>query len=206
MLHLQQLLVQPCCDAGVLAATQGLQGLRHLVDLLNLPGKARRKTFYDKIEIPADALPLASAEGPMAGLNPAKMDGLVIDDRQAKKHGDWGSGTGLKGFVGHSYLYSTNSNASIRFEFEAPKDGRQDIRVAYLPHENRGTHVPVKVTVNGKTSEVSIDMSKPAPLKDNFISVGTFDLKKGAKCSVEISAAEAGGHAHADAVQIISVP
>ncbi|MEZ6121552.1 MAG: FAD-dependent oxidoreductase [Planctomycetaceae bacterium] len=177
--------------------------LQELVDLLNLPGKARRKTVYDKIEIPADALPMASPEGPLPGLDPKKMEGLVIDDRQAEKIGDWGSGTGLKGYVGHSYLYSTNANAVIRFSFKAPAAGAQEIRLAYLTHENRGTHVPVKVTAGGQTRELTIDMTKEAPLKDNFISLGTFDLPKDAACVVEIRAADAGGHAHADAVQIL---
>ncbi|MCA9084126.1 MAG: FAD-dependent oxidoreductase [Planctomycetaceae bacterium] len=177
--------------------------LGELVDLLNLPGKAHRKTVYDTIEIPEDALKLAGPMGPMPGLDPEKMEGIVIDDRQAERTGDWGSGTGLKGFVGYGYLYSTNANASIRFALTAPKTARYDVRIAWLPHENRGTRVPVIVTIDGKSTEHQIDMTKPAPLKDNFGSLGPVNLTAGQIATIEIKAANAGGHAHADAVQLV---
>lgn len=180
--------------------------LEELVDLLHLPGKAHRKTVYDKVEIPEDAMDLASPTGPLPGLDPKKMDGLVIDDINAEKKGDWGSGGGLKGFVGQSYLYSTNPSSSIRFKFEAPTTGKQELRLAYLNHENRGTRVPVSIRIGDQEKLVRIDMTKPAPLKDNFISLGTFDMTKGTAGYVEINAADAGGHAHADAIQILPAP
>ena len=139
----------------------------------------------------------------MTGLDPAKLDGLVIDDTAAKKKGNWTSGTGLKGFVGHGYLYSTDSNASIRFKFEAPSTGKQEIRLAWLPHENRGKHVRVTVVAGEESKSLKVDMTRPAPLKNNFFSLGTFDLKKGTACHVEVKAGDAGGHAHVDAVQIV---
>jgi len=179
--------------------------LEELVDLLNLPGKARRKTVYENIEVPDDAMTLASASGPMEGLDPNQLDGIVIDDSAAEKSGNWGTGTGLKGFVGHSYLYSTDTNASIRFNFEAPKSGTYEVRLAYLPHENRGPHVPVTVQIGDESAAVKIDMTKPAKLKDNFTSLGIFKLAKGQKGFVEVKAAGAGGHAHADAIQLLLV-
>ncbi len=58
-------------------------------------------------------------------MDPAKLEGLVIDDTQAIKTGNWTEGTGLKGYVGWNYLYAgENSNASIRFEAKVPATGR----------------------------------------------------------------------------------
>ncbi len=179
--------------------------LEELVDLVNLPGKARRKTVYDPIEIPDDAMTLAGPTGPALGLEPKKMDGTVIDDVDAEKTGNWVSGTGLKGFVGNSYLYSSDGKAAIRFNFEAPKSGTYEIRLAYLAHENRGKHVAVTVQVNDQPQLVKIDMTKPPTLKDNFTSLGRFTLTQGQKGFVEIKAAGAGGNAHADAVQLLLV-
>ncbi|MFP6887714.1 MAG: FAD-dependent oxidoreductase, partial [Opitutales bacterium] len=41
--------------------------LDDLIELIKLPGKARRATVHDKIVIPADALPLASPHGVPSG-------------------------------------------------------------------------------------------------------------------------------------------
>ena len=174
--------------------------------LIQLPGKARRKTVNDNVVIPSDALPLASPTGPLAGLDPRKMDGIVIDDTKAKKTGKWTSGKGLKGFVGSSYLYAgTNSNASIQFEFSIPSTGKYEIRLAYLPHANRGTQVPVTVRIGEQETAYSIDMSKPAPIKNLFFPLGTLDLKAGETGSVIVSTKDAGGTAHVDAIQILQV-
>ena len=177
--------------------------LDELIELLHLPGKARRKTVYDPITIPDDAMKLAGPYGPMPGLDPEKMDGLVIDDKDAEKKGKWTSGTGLKGFVGFGYLYSSNPDSSIRFRFKAPANGDHDVRLGYLPHENRGTRVQVRVSVGGKKHEAKVDMTKKPPLKNSFISLGTFAMKKGEEGFVEVLAADAGGNTHVDAIQIL---
>jgi hypothetical protein len=41
--------------------------LAELLDLLKLPGKARRDTVYDKVQIPDDAMELAGSMGPPSG-------------------------------------------------------------------------------------------------------------------------------------------
>ena len=173
--------------------------------LLKLPGKAYRKTVDDEFIIPDDALPLAGAHGPMTGLDPAKLAGLVIDDRQAKKSGKWTEGTGLKGYVGWGYLYAgANSGASIRFEAKAPETGRFDIRLAYQPHENRGSQVPVSIQISDKSDSREVNMQEP-PKETGFVSLGHFELKKGETLSVVLTTKNAGGNVHADAVQIVRV-
>ncbi len=173
--------------------------------LLKLPGKARRKTVEDDVVIPKDAFPLAGSHGPLSGLNPEKLAGIVIDDTQAQKSGKWSKGTGLKGYVGWSYLYTgAGSGASIRFSAKVPAEGRYEVRLAYLTHENRGTQVPVSVQAGDIKQSVKINMKKPAPLKDHFISLGQFDLKKGEAINVVVGTENAGGTVHADAVQIIT--
>ena len=175
-------------------------------ELLKLPGKARRKTVTAKIVIPDDALPLAGAHGPPTGLNPEKLDGIVIDDTQAKKSAGWTAGTGLKGYVGWNYLYSgNNSGATIRFTAKAPATGQFDVRLAYLPHENRGAEVPVSVQTGKFVKQLKINMKDTPPLKDSFISLGQFDVQEGDEISVTVGTKNAGGNAHADAVQIVRI-
>ncbi|MEP3482686.1 MAG: FAD-dependent oxidoreductase [Fuerstiella sp.] len=179
--------------------------LPDLLDLLQIPGKSRRATVYDKIEIPEDAMELAGPTGLPPGLSTKKLPGIVIDDREATKVGKWTEGTGLKGFVNYGYLYSSDPTATITYPIEVEGNGTYDIRLGYLPHENRGTQVSVTVTINGKATTTKIDMTKPAPLKNSFISLGKFKLSQSAKTTVTVFAKNAKGNTHVDAVQLLAV-
>jgi hypothetical protein len=176
-------------------------------ELLQLPGKARRATLQSAIEIPADALPLAAPEGPPTGIDPRKLarekGAVVRDDGEATREGPWQPGASLAGFVGSGYLYaSSDSGATAKYELQAPAPGTYDVLVAWRPHENRGSAVPVLVeTAEGRTS-VRFDMRKPAPL-DGFASAGKVRLGKGDQCVVVISTDGAKGNAHADAVMLV---
>jgi hypothetical protein len=172
--------------------------------LLRLPGKAYRAKVGEEFTIPADALPEAGPNGAPTGLDPKSLPGLVIDDRDAVKSGNWTEGTGLKGYVGFGYLYAgPNSNATCTWELDTPSTGTWEVRIAYQPHENRGTTVPVRTTTPHGSADVRIDMTKPAPLERGFISLGKFKLEKGDRVKVTIGTQGAAGNAHADAVQIV---
>ena len=175
--------------------------------LLKLPGKARRETVHDPIQIPPDALPEAGPLGPPSGLDPAKLGGVVVDDAQARKSGNWTHGEGLKGFVGYGYCYaSANSNAAMNFSPKIPAAGLYDVRVAYQPHENRGTRVPVTIeSAAGRTGK-RINMREAPPLENGFISLGRFRFERDESVSIEVSTEDAGGTVHADAVQLVPVP
>jgi len=177
-------------------------------ELLKLPGKARRATLADPIEIPADALPLAGSHGPPTGVDPAKLaqekGAIVRDDREAKREGKWSEGQGLRGYVGYGYRYAgPDSGATATYELRAPAPGTYDVLVGWQPHENRGTAVPVMVeTAAGRTS-TRLDMQKPAPLEGGYGSVGRVTLGKGDACVVVIATDGAKGNAHADAVLLV---
>ncbi|QDU59469.1 hypothetical protein Pan216_02970 [Planctomycetes bacterium Pan216] len=178
--------------------------LGDLFDLLELPGKARRITIGGPTTIPDDVLPNAGSRGPYTGLDPGKLDGIVIDDQQAKKVGQWTSGTGLKGYVGYNYLYSSGgSDASIQFDFVPKQSGLHEVRLAYLPHENRSSNAHVEVHAADGIKTVSVDMKKDPPLANGFISLGEHLFKKGQPVKVILSAKPSKGTVHADAVQIL---
>jgi hypothetical protein len=176
-----------------------------LETLLKLPGKAHRQTVDAEFVVPDTSLPLASPSGPPTGIDPAKLDGIVVDDTKAQREGPWTAGTGLKGYVGWSYLYAANSTgATIRFDVTAPDAGEFELRLAYLAHENRGKHVPTIVQVaGGSPRKLSIDMTQTPPIDEGFISLGKYELNKGDKISVTLEADNAGGNVHADAVQLL---
>jgi hypothetical protein len=171
--------------------------------MLELPGKARRATVNDEIVIPKDALPLAGPHGPPTGLDPKELKGLIVDDRDAQKQGTWTEGQGLKGYVGYGYHYSTNG--SIKYELKAPKPGKFELRLAYQPHENRGDKVPVLVETQAGRKPIEINMQKAPPLENGFVSLGEYTLSEEEPVIVVLSTQGAGGHVHADAVQLIEV-
>ena len=178
--------------------------LDELKELLQLPGQARRETVDAAIQMPKTLLP-ANPYGPPSGIDPAKLPGLVIDDKQAKLTGKWTSGEGLKGFVGYNYLYaSPGSGATARFDFSVPKDGEYEIRLAYRCHRNRASNAPVTVNSPDGIKTLQIDQKTKAPLEHGFISLGVYHLKAGAPAAVVLATEGADGLVHADAVQVLA--
>ncbi len=179
-------------------------------ELLALPGKARRATLADDIVIPTDALPLAGPYGPPTGVDPVTlaeaMEAVVVDDRQAVLEGGWTEGDGLKGYVAYGYRYApADSGATARFELTAPADGDYEVLLAWQPHENRGTAVPVLLeTPSGRTT-TSLDMTKRASLDGSYGSVGRLRLAADDPCVVVLGTEDAGGFVHADAVLLVPV-
>jgi hypothetical protein len=178
--------------------------------LLALPGKARRSTVTDEIEIPEDALPLAGAYGPATGLDPATLakekQAVVVDDRQAVLEGSWTEGEGLKGYVAYGYHYAgADSGATARFELTAPADGEYELLLAWQPHENRGTRVPVLIETSAGRSTTTLDMTKQPTLDGKFGSIARLRLSAEDPCVVVISTEGAGGFVHADALLLVPV-
>ncbi len=177
-----------------------------MAELLNLPGKARRTNVNAEIQIPADALPLAEPSPLSEAIDPASLAGLVVDDPAARLEGDWTVGTGLPGYVGTSYLYAAkDSQAAIHFTFNAPSSGTYELRLAYQPHENRATNVPVEVRRAEQHRTFRVNMQEPPPAENGMISLGNLDLSQGEPVTVTISTKGCDGFVHADAIQVLRV-
>jgi hypothetical protein len=170
--------------------------------LLQLPGKARRQSLSSDVVIPADAM---SLPGP-PGLDPARMEGVVIDNRDAKVSGSWTSGSGLNGYVGYEYLYaSANSGSKVKYSWKTAEEGLISFRLIYGAHENRGKAVPVTIQIGNSTKQVMVDMTKAPAGKDGSHELGRFEVKKGEEVFVEIGTENAGGVVHADALQLVKI-
>ncbi len=178
--------------------------LDDLLDLLRLPGKARRSTPSAEIVIPADALPLAGPEGPPSGLDPSKLEGVVVDDVAAKLLGKWTSGTGLKNYVGYGYQYASSaSGATATFRLKPTKAGRYVVQVFSLPHENRSTKTPVSVRLGDLKRDYRIDQRSKSD--DDVISLDEFDVSPSQEVIVTIDTVGADGTVHVDAVRLLEV-
>lgn len=182
---------------------------RHLTELktlAHLPGATRRETVHAPLIIPPNPPPLPPPPAP-AGIDPKSLPGIVVDDTQARLTGDWGKTGTLKGYIGSGYRYATPaSKATARFEFQVPKDGRYEVRLAHQPHENRARNTPVTIFCPEGEKHLEVNQQTPPPVPPTFVSLGVFPFTAGKVWAVEIRAASANGYVHADAVQVVPAP
>ncbi len=148
---------------------------------------------------------------PVAGLDPKKLPGTVLDDSQAERTGNWSTSSSIGGFVGSAYLHDANEDKGqkqARFKFEIKVGGRYEILIAYTPNPNRATNVPVTITTadGDRTIEVNQRIA-PRPAAGStdkgFHSLGLFRLAADKRCDVTISNRGTDGHVIVDAVQLI---
>ncbi|OYW75169.1 MAG: NADH-dependent oxidoreductase [Verrucomicrobia bacterium 12-59-8] len=177
------------------------QYLDILKDLMNQPGAMRRASLEADLKMPADAKTLP----PVAedSINPAKLEGIVIDDAEAELTGKWAHGEGLKPFVGKYYSYTSDKDASARFAFSVKQTGNYEVRIFFQPHENRAKTAPVSVLSADGEKVITVDQTKPAQGKDGAESLGVFRFNAGEEAAVIFRTLNAGGNVHLDAVQII---
>ncbi len=178
--------------------------LSSLLELLKLPGKAHRSTPSGEIIVPDDILPLAGPTGPMSGKDPAKVEGIVVDDKQAKLTGKWTSGTGLKNYVGWSYLYaSAKSKATATFTAKVKEAGTYKVQLFSQAHKNRSTNTPVTVQVAGRESRHQVNQREKSP--DDILTVTEIHAEAGSEVTIAITCEGVDGSVHVDAIRLLKV-
>jgi hypothetical protein len=180
--------------------------LEHLKELMRQPGGARRQSVDSSLVLPEGAEP--SAPKSMADLGPKAFQrpttGVVIDDDEAKLSGEWTEGESL-GHVGPGYHYASGKQrAEARYEFNVPKTGRYEVRVAWEQHPNRATNATCAIAAKDGVKTVKLDQRGKTP--EGFHSIGVFEFSANQPTSIVISNVGADGAVHADAVQIVPAP
>lgn len=173
--------------------------LDELLELLRLPGKARRPTVDDEIMIPDDAMTSAGPMGPMPGRDPSKLPGIVVDDREGEFQGKWNESAGLKGYVSWAYQYGNGDSISARLTAKVPEAGQYRLMIYSSPHANRGNTVPISIVAGGKELG-SVRINQREDGEDGPIEAGTFELPAGKDITVVFSGKGAGGTVHVDAI------
>lgn len=144
-------------------------------------------------------------DGPIgrAGISPAKLDGVVVDDTQAKRQGAWLTSSAVGKYVGNGYVHNNASQepTAIRFEAKLPSAGEYEVRLAYAAHSNRADKVVVEIEHAGGATKVHIDQRKPPAIDALFVSLGTFEFGTQGPAAVTLRNDGATGYVVADAVQ-----
>ena len=191
-------------SAGVAAALAAKQN----VTVQKLPYPALRERLLAQkqvLEIPVLAAPSPETKGAMS-IDPAKLPGIVLDDKQATLEGEWKSSSGFKPYIGTGYVHDDkrgDGHSMATFRFKAPKSGRYDLRIAYSPHETRAKKVPITIESGTQKTALTFDQTQPLPAGEAFRSAGFIQLTSDAETKIVISNTGTEGFVILDAVQII---
>ena len=138
-------------------------------------------------------------------LDPAKLSGIVVDDTQAVKTGEWVHSTATGPFVGEGYLHDGNRDQGklrVRFTPKLPAAGKYEVRLFYPPNPNRATNVLVVIRCVDRELRARVDQRQP--LKgEQGVSLGIYPFAAGETGWVEIRNDGANGYVIADAVQFV---
>ena len=136
-----------------------------------------------------------------AAVSDLKFDGLVLDDRDAQKTGEWIESGAMGHHVGTGYIHDGNAHKGemkVTFTPHVPASGEYELVLISTPNSNRASNVPVTVSVGGTTQLLKVNEKSAAthPL-------GKFALRKGRETTVTISNARTDGFVVVDGLQLI---
>lgn len=124
----------------------------------------------------------SSGKDPAKSLDPKKLEGIVVDDDEAKIVGEWVSSTSNTGYVGTRYIHDAaigKGKKSVTFPAMIPKSGKYEVQLSYTMGTNRAQKVPVAIMHDVGEKKVLIDQTKRPPILGSFVSLGTFHFEEG---------------------------
>jgi hypothetical protein len=128
-----------------------------------------------------------------------KVSGILVDDPDALKTGEWTASTSTPPFMGVGYVHDGNADRgkkSIRFAPKLPSAGAYQVILHYPPHPNRASSVAVVIHSEEAEQTVRVDQRRAAPALGPF----RFPAEGG---WVEIRNEGADGFVVADAVEFV---
>jgi hypothetical protein len=136
------------------------------------------------------------------------LPGVVVDDADARKVGNWKDSQFEKNYVGNGYCHDESTGKgekTISFIPKLPRDGQYEVRFAYSHSVNRAPDVPVTVFSADGEKTIRINQQKPPPIDGRFISLGVFRCEVAGQSFVMVANEGTTGYVIADAVQFIPV-
>jgi cytochrome c553 len=205
--------------AGILKSTQVVKHDNVSAwNMVDLPVEAKEAQILAKQDAAVAALKRQIAERKAADakagksnvaagpIDPTTLEGIVVDDVDAKVVGPWKHSTYAKRFVGKGYLFddaTSKVDKTITFQPEFPKSGRYEVRLAYEQGTNRASKVAVRIFHTDGDDTIYVDQKKDPDIDGRFVSLGKFHFAKGNQWFVMLSTEGANGLVVADAVQFI---
>ncbi|MBI4657384.1 MAG: FAD-dependent oxidoreductase [Verrucomicrobia bacterium] len=189
---------------GQSAATAGALAIEAGIAVQEVPYARLRERLLKDGQILEAAVP---SPGRREGLDPAKLNGVVVDDSQAQVKGRWTDSSAIGPWIGRNYRHDGNARdgkAEARFETRLPKSGSYEVRLAYTPNENRASRVQVEVHHASGRRSVVINQKQRPPIDDLFVSLGVFEFIAARPAAVVVSNHGTDGYVIIDAVQWVA--
>jgi len=182
------------------------------VAVQKLPYSQLRKRLLAQgqvLELPDSSL-LELASGSIAAKT---LQGIVLDDADAKLTGNWSRSTNFKPYIEDGYVFSGEKDsktqgdgkATATFRFKVPKSGRYHLLMAYSAHPSRAKNVPVSVSSGDSRKTFVVDQTRPLPSGRRFRPVGTVDLRADVETVIQVTNADTIGFVILDALQLLPV-
>ena len=138
----------------------------------------------------------------------SELSGIVIDDTQAKRVGEWSTSRHVKQYVGEGYLTDDDlgkGEKTLTFQPEFKKAGLYDVRLSYVSLGNRAESVPVSLlTVDGEI-DLKINMREEPTIDGRFLSLGKYRFDPSNQWFVMVSNEGTSGFVTVDCVQFVPV-
>jgi hypothetical protein len=136
----------------------------------------------------------------------AALEGIVVDDADAKKTGSWRQSHATPSFVGDGYsVVAPSDSGDAVYALPVSKPGRYELRLSYAAHENRAGRVAIDIAHAGGTATKTINQQQTPPIDGLFVSLGNYRLEPSKPATVTIHGSGAGGYVVADAIQALPV-
>ena len=134
--------------------------------------------------------------------------GIMLDDSDAKKVGDWTNSQFSKHYIGDGYAHDGNKDKgqkTLTFSPAVPKAGLYEVRLAYNAGDSRATNVPIEILDLDGEHDLKINQRTPPPIDHRFVSLGKFRFDESGQWYVLISNEGTDGHVIVDALQLLPV-
>lgn len=208
--------------AGILRSTKTLRNytdnVAHWVDTpLPLDGEAEGRMQRHERKVKQLQAQIASLKDDLRDadsadlrkqktISPAELPGIVVDDSEAQKVGEWKESQMYGPFIGSSYVHDLNEGKgekTISFPAKLPKTGRYEVRVAFNAGPNRAERAMVNI-LHADGEELKDLKLATTNLKGlQFASMGTYRFEGNGQGFVLISNAGSEGYVTVDAVQFL---
>ena len=134
------------------------------------------------------------------------LPGVVVDDAQAKRVGEWQLSQSVKPFIGAGYLHDIDSGKgakTLTFQPELPKSGVYEVRLAYTAGGNRTKGANVTVFSADGEKTIAINQQQLPAIEGRFVTLGQYRFEQNGQGFVIVSNEGTQGHVIADAVQFL---
>ncbi len=136
----------------------------------------------------------------------SSLPGIIVDDAQARRVGNWKQSTSTKPFVNGGYVHDENAGRdekSLTFQPENLPPGRYEVRLAYCSSAGRSSRAQVTVFSADGEETLTVNQRKRPNVDGLWQSLGKFRFEAGGQAFVLLSNEGSDGHVIGDAVQFL---